>query len=470
MNSKSDNSQVQNGMILLKAKNYLENLLTKGQERSVKIKKNILYSIIIKGVSIIISLVFVPLVINYVNPSRYGIWLTLSSIVGWFSFFDIGLTQGLRNRFAEAKASGNDELAQIYISTTYVILGIIFAIIWLLFILANTFLDWSRILNISQDMRNEATMLAIIVFTFFCLDFVLRIINTILTANQEPAKSSIIDVLGQLLALLIIVILVKTTEGSLIKLGIALCVSPLVVLVAANIYLFRGEFAKYRPRFSKVNFSSAKDLVNLGVVFFIIQLAGIIQFQTANIIIAQNFGTVEVTSYNIVFKYFGVLTMVNMIFLNPFWSASTEAYIKRDINWIRSSIRRYNQLNLLLTLAGGLMLAFSGPVYRIWLGEGKVDIAFSLSLWGFLYFNIMVFGSKYVFFLNSINALRIQFYASLLSPVIFIASAMVLIRQFNLGVSSLYIASIIANFNGLIVAPLQYYQIIIKNKTGLWIR
>src|SRR5665648_546203 len=102
-----------------KTKQILTDFFTKGHERSIKAKKNILASLIIKGLSIAISLVLVPLTINYINPSRYGIWLTLSSIVGWFSFFDIGLTQGLRNKFAEAKAKGEDNLAQILVSTTY---------------------------------------------------------------------------------------------------------------------------------------------------------------------------------------------------------------------------------------------------------------------------------------------------------------------------------------------------------------
>jgi len=114
---------------------------TEGPKRSIKAKKNILASIIIKGLSILISLVLVPLTINYVNPTQYGIWLTLSSIVAWFSFFDIGLTQGLRNKFAEAKANGEDNLAQILVSTTYAILAIIFSVVWISFISINNFLD-----------------------------------------------------------------------------------------------------------------------------------------------------------------------------------------------------------------------------------------------------------------------------------------------------------------------------------------
>jgi O-antigen/teichoic acid export membrane protein len=122
--------------------NRIKSSFTSGHERSIKAKKNILASLVIRGCSIAISLVLVPLTINYINTSRYGIWLTLSSIVAWLSFFDIGLTQGLRNKFAEAKARGDDALAQIYVSTTYALLAIIFCAIWLP-LCANNFLNWS---------------------------------------------------------------------------------------------------------------------------------------------------------------------------------------------------------------------------------------------------------------------------------------------------------------------------------------
>lgn len=449
---------------------FLNKILNRGHERSTKAKKNILASILIRGLSISISLIVVPLTINYLNASRYGIWLTISSIIGWFSFFNIGLTQGLRNRFAEAKAKGEDRLAQSYVSTTYAILAIIFFSVWLIFLVANQFLDWSKILNISASMGPEVSKLAVIVFSYFCLQFVLNTVTTILLANQESAKSSLIDVLGQVVSLVFIFILVKTTEGSLIKLGIALCLSPLIILVGANLFFFNGAYKKYRPSFSTIKFSNAKHLFNLGVVFFIIQVAGLIQYETANIIIARNFSTADVTSYNIVFKYFDMLNRVFVIFLTPFWSASTEAYVKHDIQWIKNAIKKYRQLYLLLMLGGLIMLIFSQNVYTLWLGAGKVNISFYLSLCGYLYFGFSMFASMYVFFLNGINALRIQFIACIFSPLLYIAAAMVMIHVYQLGVFSLFLASIVANFNGYILSPLQYHFIINKNKKGIWVK
>jgi len=449
---------------------YLLSTINKGHQRSIKAKKNIVTSFLIKGISIAISLIMVPITINYVNATQYGIWLTLSSIIGWFSFFDIGLTQGLRNKFAEAKAKGDDQLAQTYVSTTYAILIVIFASIWILFLIINFFLNWSSILKLPASSQSEVSVLAVIIFTYFCLQFILRVITAVITADQQPAKSAIIDVIGQVFSLLFVFVLIKTTQGSLIKLGIALCLSPIIVLLLANILFFKGEYKKYKPLISKVRFSYSKDLFNLGLIFFIIQVAGVIQYETANIVIARNFGTLEVTSYNIVYKYFGILNMVSTIFIVPFWSASTEAFLKKDFQWIKNGIRRYNQLNVALFFVGCLMLLFSQTIFSLWLGKGTVSIDFSLCLWGFIFFNMSMFGGKYVNFLNGISALRMQFWASIISPFLYIALTLLLIGYYHMGVYSLFVASVIANFNAFIVAPIQYYMIIHKNRKGIWIK
>lgn len=453
-----------------KIANLLKRYLSTGHERSVRAKKNILASFLIKGCSIGISLLLVPLTINYINPSRYGIWLTLSSIVAWLSFFDIGLSQGLRNKFAEAKAKNDDKIAQIYVSTTYALLGVIFFALWIIFLISNSFLNWSDILKVDVGMESEVSILAVIIFTYFCISFVLKIITTILLADQKPAKSSLVDLLGQVFSLIFILVLVKTTEGSLIKLGVALCLSPLVVLIGANFLLFNGAYKKYKPTITSVKFSYSGSLFNLGLVFFVIQFANILQFQTANIIIARTFSTEDVTSYNIVYKYFSVLNMIFTIFLAPFWSASTEAFYKKDISWIRNGIKKYNQLNLLMILAGLVMLVFSDTIYRLWIGEGKVTITFTLSLFGFLFFNTSIFGGKYVSFLNGISALRIQFVACLISPFLYIATALILIKYFRMGVHALFLASILSNFNTFILAPLQYHKIVNQGKGGIWLR
>lgn len=49
--------------------------------------------------SIIISLLLVPVTLNYLNSYEYGVWLTLSSILVWINYFDIGLGNGATQPF-----------------------------------------------------------------------------------------------------------------------------------------------------------------------------------------------------------------------------------------------------------------------------------------------------------------------------------------------------------------------------------
>jgi O-antigen/teichoic acid export membrane protein len=131
--------------VILKLKeNFLQSPVT-SDARSKKLKRNIAGSLLVKGGSIAIGLVLIPMTIHYVSPPQYGIWLTLSSIIGWFSFFDIGFGHGLRNKFAEAVAKGDVELAKTYVSTTYAILTLIVTAVFLLFFAINPFLNWSAI-------------------------------------------------------------------------------------------------------------------------------------------------------------------------------------------------------------------------------------------------------------------------------------------------------------------------------------
>ena len=448
---------------------FIRKNILSGKERSVKAKKNIIGSLGIRIASIAISFLMVPLTLEYVNPTQYGIWLTLSTIVAWFGFFDIGLTHGLRNKLAMAKAEGRSSDAKMYVSTTYAILGIIFFSVWIIFIVIHQFLDWSVILNADAAMKSEVSLLAVIVFTYFCLQFILKIINTVIIADQQPAKASFIDLFSQLLSLLIIVVLVKTTEGSLLNLGLALCISPVLVYILSNSFFYNRTYKDYKPKLAYVNFKHSKGLLNLGVKFFMIQIASLIQFQTANFIIAQNFGAYEVTSFNIVYKYFQMLVMGLGILLSPFWTASTDAYFKNDIVWIKNSVKKYLLVIVALFFAGLIMLIFSDKFYQVWL-KGKVDIEFTLSVWGFTFTMFYAFGSIFVNFLNGINALRIQFWSSLFSPILYIAIAFLLIKFTDLGVSSLFAASLLAGFNGWLIAPIQYYLIIYKNEGGIWIK
>ena len=443
----------------------INSVLNKGHHRSVKAKKNILASLVIKGCNIAISLILVPLTIHYVNPTQYGIWLTLSSIIGWFAFFDIGFGNGLRNKFAEALAKNDHGLARIYLSTTYAILSIIVVCLLLVFLCINPFLNWSRILNTPADMAAELSILALLVFVFFCLQFVLQLITTVITANQQPAKASFFNFLGSLFSLSIIFILTRTTSGNLIYLALSLGFTPVLVLTASSLWFYTHEYRKYAPSIRFVKFSYARSLMGLGLKFFIIQIAAVVLYETSNLIITQLFGPAQVTSYNVAYKYFGIIPMVMGIIMTPFWSAFTEAWVKQDFAWIKNTMRKLQMLWAGLSLLAIVMLLLSGFVYKWWVGK-DIAIQVSISVAMASYVIINAWNGIYSQFLNGVGKIKLQLYTALAGTLVNIPLAIYLGK--TLGIYGVVLSTTIISIMGAILSPMQYNKIIHNNARGIW--
>lgn len=439
----------------------------KGHERSVTVKKNILASFGIKIFSIIISLSYVPLLLDYLDKERYGIWLTLSSILLWSRFFDIGLGNGLRNKFAEAIALGNTKLAKEYVSTTYAVLSIIFVVVLIIFFIVNPFLNWSRILNTYSSMKNELSYLALIAFTFFVLNFIFKLIQQILLADQRTAISNSFGPIGNFMSLIIIFILTKTTtHGSLLTVGSIISSVPVLLLLFSSIYFFRGDYKKYKPSLQNINFQHSRALMSLGGKFFIIQIAGIIIFSTSNFIIARIFGPSEVTPYNIAFKLFNIPIMVYVIIMSPFWSAFTEAYTKEDYAWIKRTMKKLNLLSIVFVLGIICLLFTSNILYKIWLGN-RIQIPFNLSLVMAFYALIIVVLSPYTQFINGVSKLKLSINIVWIKALLFIPLA-ILLSKTSLGICGIMLATCILNFTGIVMEPLQYNKIINRKAYGIW--
>jgi O-antigen/teichoic acid export membrane protein len=444
---------------------HIINFFTKGHQRTINAKKNIAASFAIKGVSIVISLAFVPMTINYVNPTQYGIWLTLSSIVAWFSFFDIGFSNGLRNKFAQAKADGNLEDARIYLSTTYAVLFLLFSVVWILFFVLNFFLDWSQILNAPSDMAIQLSKLALIVFSFFCIQIVLKTINTVLIADQKPAKAAFFDMLGLLIALLIIFILTKTTSGSLLYLGLAIGGSTLLTLLASSFWFYKNHYRYFSPSFKFVRFSHAKDILKLGVKFFIIQIAVLVIYQTSNIIIAQVCSPEDVTIYNIAFKYFGIGTMVFGIVMTPFWSAFTDAYAKGDYTWMKTTVKKLRIIAFILIIVVSMMILISNKVYRLWIGD-IVSIRITVSIMVAIYVMTNIWNTLNSLLLNGMGKIKLQLYVSLTGILLNIPMAIFLGKKF--GIEGVVLSSVFLNLISAIYAPIQVSLLLNRKAKGVW--
>lgn len=451
----------------LKEKFTVKSFMTRGHERSIKTKKNIAASILIKCFSILISFLLIPLALSYLNPTKYGIWLTLTSVIGWFTFFDLGLGNGLSNKLTAALARNDKELARTYISTSYAAMAFIIGIIYLLFIFVFPYINWTIILNTPPEMGEEINRLIFIVFSFFCLQFIIKLISVILRADQRSAIAGGINTFASLLSLIIVFILSKTTNSSLLWLTVGISAANLVSPLIASLWYFGTDYKHLMPSFKYIKLSTAKDLMGLGFLFFIMQLAALILFSTDSFIIDQLYGPEEVVPYNIAFKYFSLVTMGFAIVTTPFWSAYTDAYHKKDFVWIQRITRKLKMFWALLVLVVIVMLFCSNFFYRIWIGN-KVEIPLSLSIsmacWVLISTWTAIFGN----FLNGVEKIRLSLYHSFAMILINIPLSVFLAKYLNMGSTGVIVGTCVCVLPQVFLHPIQYKKIITNTAKGIW--
>jgi O-antigen/teichoic acid export membrane protein len=118
---------------------------------------------------------------------------------------------------------------------------------------------------------------------------------------------------------------------------------------------------------------------------------------------------------------------------------------------------------------GFIMLLIANRVYDLWLGKNVVHIGYNISLLCLIFFSTGMFASIFVAVINGIGALKVQIITAVITSILFLTFCSFFIKKFHMGLESILIASIIANVYGYIVAPLQFYQIFIKeSRAKIW--
>lgn len=435
--------------------------------RTKNIARHVGWSFIYKAGSIIGSFLLVPLTIDFLGTENYGIWLTLSSFIIWFSFFDIGLGNGLRNKFAEAKALGDYSSAQAYVSTAYYTIGVISLILVLVFFFLNNFIDWTVFFNTSSGLAQELSLLLPIIFAFFGLHLVAKLITTIYQADQHHSIQGKVHFFIQTLSLIIIWLLTRTDQSSLLLFGSIFSAIPVIVLLGLNVFAFKNTYKKFRPKFSHWKRKYLKEITGLGFKFFIVQMASIVLFSTDNYIISRLFGPEEVVPYNIAFKYFSLVTMAFTLIITPYWSSFTEAFTKKDFEWIKKSVSNIQKLWLLIPIGLVIMIIIADWFYHIWVGD-EVKIPFILNLSMAIFVTTFTLSMIYNNFINGVGKIRLHFIISILIMLLNIPLSVFFARNLDLGVSGIIMASSVCISMNLLFMPIQYYKLINNKAAGIW--
>lgn len=405
---------------------------------------------ICKPVSMVIGYIYVPIVLNYLGVEKYGIWSTILTILSWISYFDIGIGNGLRNRLTESIAANDYMKSRCLVSSAYVFVSIIIMIVSAISCLIALFVDWNKIFGVIFFAENLSVIVCLSVI-FVSINFILSLCKNILYALQKAANVSFMELSIQILNLCGVFLATKIVPGNLFLMAMIYGSSMTITNVIFSLLLYKRN-VDLIPSIKYVDLAIGKNLTNLGIQFFIIQIAALVLFTTDSLIISYFYGPICVTSYSTVNKLFHAISSIYLAFLAPIWSAVTKAKSEKNSLFFKKILKRIRLFMLPFFSGIILLINLFRPIAGWWLGQ-ELNYEPGLILLGGIYCALTIWCNAYANIINGLEMMKISMATAIIQATVNIPLSVLFAVAFNLRTTGVLLGTVLSMLIAALVFP-----------------
>jgi O-antigen/teichoic acid export membrane protein len=425
----------------------------RARERQRRIAITALLLLAARGIGILTGLISIPLALTYLGNERYGLWMSMSSVLAIMSLLDLGIGSALLNVISEANGRENKGASSRYISSAFAITSVVGLMLAGLFIVIYPHIPWDRVYNVSTDQAaSEAGPATIVFVACFLVNLPVGLIQKIQLGYQRGYINALWSGAGSVIALGGLVLAIRQ-EASLPYIILVMAGAPVLASLGNGIWLALKSSA-VRVRRTDINLRECRDLVHMGAPFFVLQIAYSVAFQADNIIIAQILGASRVTEYAVPMRLFNLAPLILSFLLIPLWPAQREALARGEIAWVKRSVKRSVLIGLAINVPpSAALMAFGQEAVRLWTQTDltvPLDLRLGMGIWAI--FN--VFSGSLTSILNALGAMRFQVTCAALMSLANIIVSIGL--TYRIGISGPIYGTVIAQLL-FVLAPAAFY-------------
>lgn len=411
------------------------------RKRQKALAQSIGASVASKGLAVALSLVTVPIALQYLGTERYGLWATVTSLVAMLVFADLGIGNGMLN--AIARASGRDDPAAIRraIAAGVTAVALVSAVLLTLFLLAWSLVNWAHVFSVQTQAHGGEVALAVLVLVvIFALNMPVSIIQKLQYGMQQGRWVSVSQACAAVLSLALTLAVVRLDLGLVGMVGCFLLAALLADVIVGGIFLSRRR--AIIPRRQDWNSTEFRGMFKVGLGFLALQLGVALCYASDNLILARLMGPETVAVYSVHQKLYSPVVFVAGLALAPLWPAFADAIARKDHRWVkRTLLVACLSMAAWAVVCGAALLLASDWLMAHWLkGQIKADLTlgFFLVVWGC----IDLVGRAISMFLNGAGMLRQQLFNVAIFVPLCIGLKIVLVQ--TMGVEGVVVATVAA--------------------------
>jgi O-antigen/teichoic acid export membrane protein len=346
-------------------KSNFSNLITKetnpSKERDRLFFITVSSSFFSKSVTLLVSIVTLPLSLQYLGTTDFAILNTIVSTFNILIYFDFGIGIGLQNMLPGYIVQQKQDKIVELVSSVFLFLLISSFILIIVSLLLLNFNDLRSLFNLNYKIdSNRFNQTVFVSIILVALGMPISIVQRIQIAYQKTYINDWFFTLGSILSLIMLLLSIKNN----LKLPFILfsLQGSLIIVFFLN-FIYSVNYSKLLVLdIRKSNFKAFQIVSSFGLKYFIIILFSAGLFTIDNFILLKFRSPEDVTEYSIVYRFISLLNVPIIIYSNTFLPAYNDANARGDEKWIKIAIQRATKIILLLSLAEALFFIFFGEI------------------------------------------------------------------------------------------------------------
>lgn len=335
-------------------------------------KKGAILSYIQVVLSVVVSIVYVPVLLRYLGQSEYGLYQIVGSFFSYISVFELCMSTGVLRNYCNALGSKNTEIADVTLSMARVIyraMAVLIAVIGVIVFFLFRHLYTS---SFSTLELKEGSAILILLFANMLVTLLGSVYLTILTGHEKFTFLKVLAIVIQIVQPFLVILCVR-------KVPYAITISTVIVLLNILIvfirYIYVTRKLKIRIIKKEKDTKVIQDIVGLSVTILMGCIADQIFWKTDQIILGKLFNTALVAVYSVgaqiymMYMQFG--TQIASVFYPKVSILYQENNGNKKVSELFVRVGRMTFMVIMLILSG--FIAFGKEFLMIWVGTGYTE-------------------------------------------------------------------------------------------------
>lgn len=289
--------------------------------------------------TLLTGILTVPLTLKYLGADLFGVWMVLTSIVEFATFYDFGLGVGLRNMLIECDSRKDHFHARMIIVNAMTAICALAALLVLATLFLAPMLPWDVLIKCNSPEAREQILPGVrAVMIAFAISLPATQLLNVTVAYQRGYLGYGCYLVGRLIGFGFIVICVVYKLPFWLLAGGYIAIPNFALLIGWLVFIVKVPVL--RPWGVMPSLGVIRQLFTIGIWVVVHQLSFTLTNASIVILIGNTIGASATVPYSVTQKLLSVLSIFPQAFRTGIYAAMGEAWHSGDKQWMKKNIHK----------------------------------------------------------------------------------------------------------------------------------